>query len=128
MLRLIVMLSLVFAVAFPCPANAPPGKAAADAKTGSNEAVPLRVREGETVELVGKMELAGDRAVFHPSAGGVQLRVLENLALERITRILNESRDDREWIVAGTITEYRGGNYILINKAVQRARKDVLPK
>jgi hypothetical protein len=46
--------------------------------------------------------------------------VLENLALERIVRILNETRGQRQWLVSGTITEYRGSNYLLISKAVQR--------
>lgn len=85
----------------------------------------LRLREGELLEVRGKLELAGDRAVFYPGDEKNGLRVLENLALERITQVLSESRESREWIVSGTITEYRGVNYILIHKAVQRPLKPI---
>jgi hypothetical protein len=81
------------------------------------------LREGQAVEISGKLELAGDRALLYPENGGPALRVLENLALERITRILSESRGQRDWLVTGTITEYRGSNYLLISKAVQRVAK-----
>jgi hypothetical protein len=82
-----------------------------------------RLREGEAVELAGRMELSGDRAIFHSDAGHPPLRLLENLALERIARILGESSEERVWVVSGVITEYRGANYLLVTKAVQRAKK-----
>jgi hypothetical protein len=85
--------------------------------------VPSRLREGETIDTIGTLELSGDRAVFHPQGSQTPLRVLENLALERITRVLSESREERLWVVRGVVTEYRGGNYILIQKAVQQAKK-----
>lgn len=88
----------------------------------------LRLREGEVIEVSGRLELSGDRAIFYPAGEKASLRVLENLALERVTRVLSESRDEREWIVNGTVTEYRGANYILIHKAVQRARKSTVAK
>jgi hypothetical protein len=47
--------------------------------------------------------------------------VLENLALERIGRALDESRGTRLWVVSGLITEYRGANYLLVSKAVMQA-------
>jgi hypothetical protein len=84
---------------------------------------PSRLREGEAIDTIGKLELSGDRATFYPQGSQASLRVLENLALERITRVLSETRDERLWVVSGTVTEYRGGNYILIHKAVQQARK-----
>jgi hypothetical protein len=83
-----------------------------------------RMREGEVVEFVGTLELSGDRAVFHPQEGGEPLRLLENLALERVTRVLSESHGEHQWQVRGELTEYRGANYLLLLKAVQRG---VLP-
>jgi hypothetical protein len=95
--------------------------AGAAAASPAKEAAPL-LREGEVIELVGKLELAGDRATFTPQNSDVSLRVLENLALERVIQVLTESRDERLWLVSGVVTEYRGGNYLLIHKAIQRAR------
>ena len=84
-------------------------------------APPRQIREGEKVEFVGALELSGDRAVFYPQDGGEPLRLLENLALERVTRLLRETHAERQWLVSGEITEYRGANYLLLHKAVQRA-------
>ena len=81
------------------------------------------LREGEIIEVIGKLELAGDRATFTPQNSDVSLRVLENLALERVIQVLSESRDERQWLVSGVVTEYRGGNYLLIHKAIQRAKQ-----
>lgn len=94
----------------------------------SKESGPLRLREGEVLEVTGRLELSGDRAIFYPGTEKTGLRVLENLALERITQVLSESRDERQWIVSGTITEYRGANYLLIHKAVQRALSGTITK
>jgi hypothetical protein len=79
------------------------------------------LREGQSVELVGRLELSGDRATFFPIDKQPPLRVLENLALERVTRILGESTGEHQWLVSGVITEYRGANYLLISKAVQKS-------
>lgn len=129
MLRLLTMLTVTFAVALPGHAHSPAPRATrTDGKPIEKEGGPLRVREGEIIELQGKLELSGDRAIFHPQDAELPLRVLENLALERITRVLSESRDDRDWIVSGMVTEYRGANYILIHKAIQRARKETPAK
>lgn len=79
------------------------------------------------MELAGRLELAGDRAIFYPQEGE-PLRVLENLALERVTQVLSETREPREWLVTGTVTEYRGTNFILLQKAVQRAKREKVAK
>ena len=125
-----VLLTIVFSLATALPhrawANTPAAKpaGAAEEKEGGS----LRLREGEVIEATGRLELSGDRAIFYPKGEKASLRVLENLALERITRVLSESRDEREWVISGTVTEYRGANYILIHKAVQRARKETAAK
>jgi hypothetical protein len=85
------------------------------------QSTPRQIREGEMVEFVGALELSGDRAVFYPQEGGEPLRLLENLALERVTRLLRETHAERQWLVSGEITEYRGANFLLLHKAVQRA-------
>jgi hypothetical protein len=78
-----------------------------------------RLREGtQLVDQAGKFEFAGDRVAFFPNGSSDSYRVLENLALERISRILNEGRGKQAWILSGTLTEFRGSNYLLITKAV----------
>jgi hypothetical protein len=46
---------------------------------------------------------------------------LENLALERVARIVSESPDQLQWSVSGMVTEYRGQNYLLITTALLKA-------
>ncbi|HTN75878.1 MAG TPA: hypothetical protein VL096_11550 [Pirellulaceae bacterium] len=108
--------SLLVVASHASEAVAPITSGGADAKPA-----PLRLREGELIELAGRLELSGDRAIFYPH-DGQPLRILENLALERVAQVLGETRGPREWVVAGLVTECRGTNYLLISKAVQRSR------
>jgi hypothetical protein len=81
-----------------------------------------RQREGTRLtDVVGRFELAGDRVTFHPANERENYRVLENLALERVGQVLGESRARHEWTVTGVLTEYRGANYLLLQKAVIKA-------
>ena len=77
-----------------------------------------RLREGSAVDAVGKFRVTGDRITFYPNDSSSSYRALENLALERIAKIIGETRGDREWIVSGTVTEYRGGNYLLVGRCL----------
>lgn len=82
-----------------------------------------RLREGTRLtEVVGTFQTIGaDGITFSPRGSKESYRVLENLALERIGRTLDESRGTRLWVVSGLITEYRGANYLLVSKAVMQA-------
>lgn len=83
----------------------------------------LRLREGVRVaDVVGRFEVAGDRVSFAAADSTGSWRVLENLALERIGRVLAENRASPQWTVSGTITEYNGANYLLVTKAVQTGK------
>jgi hypothetical protein len=79
-----------------------------------------RLRENtRLVDVTGTFQATGgDSVSFSPSGNKDSLRVLENLALERISRTLDENRGSRQWVVSGTVTEYRGNNYLLVTKAV----------
>ena len=78
-----------------------------------------RAREGSLVtDEAGSFEFVGDRIVFVPAGGRESLRVLENLALERIVRELGDARDQRNWSVCGLLTEFKGANYLLVTKAL----------
>jgi len=83
----------------------------------------LRLREGTRLtDVNGKFEVAGDRVSFSATESTDSLRVLENLALERIRRVLGENRATPEWTISGTITEYNGANFLLLSKAVQTGK------
>jgi hypothetical protein len=78
-----------------------------------------RQREGtRLIEVSGRFDLAGDRVTFLPVNEREHYKLLENLALERVGQVLSESRARHEWTVSGTLTEYRGSNYLLLQKAV----------
>jgi hypothetical protein len=87
-----------------------------------------RLREGsKLVNVLGRMELVGDQTTFTPAEGSESFRLLENLALERINQILSDSRDKSQWEISGTVTEYRGSNYLLVTKAVIKASAPTSP-
>ena len=79
-----------------------------------------RLREGtRLLDAPGRFTAVGDRASFIMDESGRSLGVLENLALDRIFRVLKESQGRTQWSVSGTITEYNETNYLLLTKAVQ---------
>ena len=82
-----------------------------------------RLREGSTLQdEPGVFQDMGDRIVFRSRSRKTPLTVLENLALERISTALEEDRTPREWTVSGVVTEFRGANYLLVGRALRRAR------
>ena len=77
-----------------------------------------RLREGATlVDQPGVFQLVGDRVVFVFEEGR-QVTALENLALERVALAVRQATSTRTWLVSGVITEYQGGNYLLLERAV----------
>jgi hypothetical protein len=95
----------------------PPAGTAPPAAPG--EKPPEKLREGTRLaDEMGGFSRVGERISFSPGGKGDALRCLENLALERISRAIDESQGQRQWIVSGVITEFKGGNYLLVTKAV----------
>lgn len=82
-----------------------------------------RLREGtQLIEVTGKFEAAGDRASFVISDSSESVRVLENLALQRVMRVLPQIQPGTQWTISGVITEYNNGNYLLLTKTVQTGK------
>ncbi|HTU26218.1 MAG TPA: hypothetical protein VMF30_12510 [Pirellulales bacterium] len=80
-----------------------------------------RQREGTNlVDVPGHFKLTGDRATFFPTTGETHFIGLENQNLERIAATIGDIPDQLNWLVSGTITEYRGANYLLVTKAILR--------
>jgi hypothetical protein len=78
-----------------------------------------REREGTTlVDVPGHFKLTGDRATFFPAGSDAHYTGLENLNLERIAIAISDIPEQIPWVISGTITEYRGANYLLVTKAI----------
>jgi hypothetical protein len=82
-----------------------------------------RLREGtRLVDVPGRFEAVGDRVNFTFADSRDSIRVLENLSLQRVFRVLGQTQGGTQWTVSGTITEYNNGNYLLLTKAVQAGK------
>ncbi len=87
-----------------------------------------RLREGtKIVDQLGHFKITGDRAMFYTEDGKRQFGGLENLNLERIFRALSENREQLTWSISGTITEYRGSNFLLIDRAELKTKNSHRP-
>ena len=85
-----------------------------------------RAREGtQLIRQLGRFTTTGDRLTFHVAGSETQYLGLENLALERIGKVLVDRRDqanELQWEVTGVLTEYRGTNYLLVTRALVKAK------
>jgi hypothetical protein len=98
-----------------------------DAAESQDKAQPQRLREGtRLVNEAGTFRATGDRVAFYPAGQekSQSFLVLENLALERIARTLDETRGQQEWSVTGIVNEYRGRNYLYVTRAIERTRRN----
>ena len=100
----------------------PQGRTVGPAGAADGSAQPEdRIREGtELVDQPGSFRPTGDRIAFFTDVGKGRLVVLENLALERVRRSIEDTPTPPEWIVTGTVTEYRGENFLFVRRAVLR--------
>ena len=81
-----------------------------------------RYREGTNlVDRVGRFKVTQDRVSFYEQETEREFPALENLALERVARIVSDSSDELQWSVSGTVTEFRGQNYLLVTRALLKA-------
>lgn len=81
-----------------------------------------QLREGTVLsDQLGEFKITGDRISFQMADHDNSLQVLENLALERVWKVLKDT-PSRQWNVSGTVTEYRNRNFLLIQRAVMRLR------
>jgi hypothetical protein len=91
------------------PPNAPPGQC---------------LREGtKIVDQLGHFRITGDRVTFFTADGSRHFVGLENLNLERITRAIEEDSAQFLWSVTGTVTEYRGSNFLTVECAILQGQK-----
>ena len=82
-----------------------------------------RMREGtEVVDQLGHFRVTGARVTFFTDDGQGRFVVLENLNLERIARTIADNPEQLQWGVTGTITEYRGANFLLLRRAALKSQ------
>ncbi len=87
-----------------------------------NGAKGIRQREGaRIVERRGRFEVHGDRVIFFAQEPDAHYVVLENLALERVAKVVEESGPQLLWSVSGTLSEYRSSNYLMISRAMVKS-------
>jgi hypothetical protein len=101
------------------PAN-PPSDMPPPAATSQPAKSAERLRENtRLVDVTGVFQSVGaDSVTFSPTGSKEAYRLLQNLALERLSRTLEENRGSRPGMASGIITEFRGSNYLLITKAI----------
>ena len=68
--------------------------------------------------LPGFTSFPRDYVTFFADGGTRRLVGLENLNLQRIIQEIEDGTGTSSWVVSGTITEFRGGNYILVSRAM----------
>ena len=99
-------------------------KSASVSKAGQGRFI---VREGtRIVDQPGYFRISGDRIVFFSTQHNTRYVVLENLNLERIAGVMADQSDRRRWKVNGTLSEYRGDNYLLVEKVVLESWGDTV--
>jgi hypothetical protein len=84
-----------------------------------------RLREGtQLVDQKGYFRPTGNRLTFSSDDGKFSLVALENLNLQRIARTMADFPGHVQWKVCGTVTEYAGANYLLIERAMLKTQSE----
>lgn len=82
-----------------------------------------RWREGHRIENVTVSFQISETERFLVALNSERgLTALENLALERIADAMRVDSADNRWVVTGRITEFRGQNYLWIERATRAAK------
>ena len=77
------------------------------------------LREGTQIEgAAGEIRRGSSRFIFTQTGSRRELLLLENLALERLVRLVERSNRSISCYATGTVTEYRGVNYLLLERTV----------
>jgi hypothetical protein len=121
-------------------AIAPPGATDRSSKLDASSALHSesklgRIREGsKLIDQIGEFQKSGETSTggalvvhFYSKELHGPMRVLENLALERVVRTLDDNPAIWLWSVTGVVTEFHGENYLLITRAVLKAHPKSTP-
>ena len=102
-------------------ADESPGRPAEAEAQSSSEKI---LREGTRVESrPAECRSEGERLTILLPDTTRALTALENLATQRIQKAVLDDPSDKQWIITGTVTEFQGRNYILIERVSRVAKK-----
>jgi len=77
------------------------------------------IREGTVMQSQHVIfRVSNDRVILTMANGAERYLCLENLNLQRITDVLKDNPTLTDWTVDLIVTEYRGMNYVLVQRAV----------
>ncbi len=65
----------------------------------------------------------GDRLLVELPHTSLPLAVLENLAAQRILKAIQDDIGGGQWIINGSITEFQGRNYILLDRVLRQSKQ-----
>ena len=81
------------------------------------------IREGARIESkLMVVRSTGEQLILETEEDKQSFEALENLALERILQAVRADAGDKRWLVTGQATEYRGRNYILLERVSRAPR------
>jgi hypothetical protein len=84
-----------------------------------------RVREGARLtDREGVFSERGGRYSFQIDGESDSFTLLENQTLERVASASSNQDSDQKWTVTGIVTEFNGGKYVLLERAVLKPRKN----
>ena len=137
MKKVVPSLISIFCVVMSCVvAMAPPERMAAAEETAATPVTDRtkaaqkqqekinRLREGaEIVDATGTFEWIGDRLSFVQGEDKTVVKILENRMMERVVQAQESSTGELIWVVSGTVTEYRGSNFLLMKHVVLTGKR-----
>lgn len=81
------------------------------------------IREGSRIESkLMLVRTAGENLTLETDEDKQGFEALENLALERVLQAVRADSGDKRWLVTGQVTEYRGRNFILLERVSRAPR------
>jgi hypothetical protein len=100
--------------------SASPAKAADSGVRLQDDIRPGVIEGGRIVDQIGYFQAAGSRLTFVSADNRAHFVALENQNLERVSQAIAESGQS-QWLVSGTISHYRGEDFILLSQAELKA-------
>ena len=92
-------------------------------EAGGEEVESQLLREGSRLEdRLCVCRGAGERLTVELDGEGIAMGVLENLTAQRVLQAMLDDERDNRWIVQGTVTEFQGRNYLLLERVVRAPR------
>lgn len=118
------MLNLIGLAAIGSNLTAGDGSTQAGGQQSQTAREPVKLlREGARVESkLMIVRSAADALIFEIEDEKQSLEALENLALERVVQAVRADSSDKRWLVTGQVTEYRGRNFILLERVSRAPR------